>query len=225
MITPRVKICCIANISEAWMAINHGASAIGLVSAMPSGPGPIPEELIAEIAATIPPGVATFLLTCRQDVEAIIDQQRRLRVNTIQICDRLKTGSYEQLRQALPGVSLVQVIHVSGAESVSEAASVARFVDAILLDSGNQSLPIKELGGTGRTHDWNVSLEIVKEVPVPVFLAGGLRSDNVADAVRTVGPFGVDVCTGVRTNGELDEVKLRAFFAALRGAERLELST
>ena len=219
MITPRVKICCIANIAEAWMAINHGASAIGLVSAMPSGPGPIPEELIAEIAATIPPGVATFLLTCRQDVEAIIDQQRRLRVNTIQICDRLETGSYEQLRQALPGVSLVQVIHVSGAESVSEAVSVARFVDAILLDSGNQSLPIKELGGTGRTHDWNVSREIVKEVRVPVFLAGGLRSDNVADAVRTVGPFGVDVCTGVRTNGELDEVKLRAFFAAVHGAE------
>jgi len=219
MITPRVKICCIANIAEAWMAINHGASAIGLVSAMPSGPGPIPEELIAEIAATIPPGVATFLLTCKQDVEAIIDQQRRLRVNTIQICDRLETGSYEQLRQALPGVSLVQVVHVSGAESVSEAVSVARFVDAILLDSGNQSLPIKELGGTGRTHDWNVSREIVKEVTVPVFLAGGLRSDNVADAVRTVGPFGVDVCTGVRTNGELDEVKLRAFFAAVHGAE------
>jgi len=219
MITPRVKICCIANIAEAWMAINHGASAIGLVSAMPSGPGPIPEELIAEIAATIPPGVATFLLTCRQDVEAIIDQQRRLRVNTIQICDRLETGSYEQLRQALPGVSLVQVVHVSSAESVSEAVSVARFVDAILLDSGNQSLPIKELGGTGRTHDWNVSREIVKEVRVPVFLAGGLRSNNVADAVRTVGPFGVDVCTGVRTNGELDEVKLRAFFAAVHGAE------
>jgi phosphoribosylanthranilate isomerase len=219
MITPRVKICCIANISEAWMAINHGASAIGLVSAMPSGPGPIPEELIAEIAATIPPGVATFLLTCKQDVEAIIDQQRRLRVNTIQICDRLETGSYEQLRQALPGVSLVQVIHVSGAESVSEAVSVARFVDAILLDSGNQLLPIKELGGTGRTHDWNVSREIVKEVPVPVFLAGGLRSDNVADAVTTVDPFGVDVCTGVRTNGELDEVKLRAFFTAVHGVE------
>jgi len=75
------------------------------------------------------------------------------------------------------------------------------------------------LGGTGRTHDWNVSREIVKEVTVPVFLAGGLRSDNVADAVRTVGPFGVDVCTGVRTNGELDEVKLRAFFAAVHGAE------
>lgn len=203
------------------MAINYGASAIGLVSAMPSGPGPIPETLIAEIAATIPPGVATFLLTCKQDVEAIIDQQRRLRVNTIQICDRLETVSYEQLREAVPGVSLVQVIHVSGPESVSEAVSVAPFVDSILLDSGNQSLAIKELGGTGRTHDWNVSREIVKAVPVSVFLAGGLRSDNVADAVRTVRPFGVDVCTGVRTNGKLDETKLRAFFAALQGQEAI----
>ena len=199
------------------MAINHGASAIGLVSAMPSGPGPIPEELIAEIAATVPPGVATFLLTCKQDVEAIIDQQRRLRVNTIQICDRLETGTFRQLRDALPGVSLVQVIHVSDAEAVSEAISVAPFVDAILLDSGNQSLPIKELGGTGRTHDWTVSKQIVEAVSVPVFLAGGLRSDNVADAIRTVAPFAVDVCTGVRTNGELDEVKLQAFFAAVRG--------
>ena len=216
---PRVKICCIASIAEAWMAINHGASAIGLVSAMPSGPGPIPEDLIAEIAAIVPPGVATFLLTCEEDVEAIIDQQRRLRVNTIQICDRLQRGSFEQLRQALPGVSLVQVIHVTGRESVSEAISVAPFVDAILLDSGNQSLPIKELGGTGRTHDWSVSREIIETVHVPVFLAGGLRSDNVARAIRTVDPFAVDVCNGVRTNGELDEVKLSAFFAVVKGQD------
>src|SRR5512145_1156280 len=131
------------------MAINHGASAIGLVSAMPSGPGPIAEELIAQIASKIPPGVATFLLTCKQDVEAIMDQQRRLRVNTIQICDRLESGGHEQLRKALPGVSLVQVIHVTGDESVAEAMSVDRVVDAILLDSGNQALPVKELGGTG----------------------------------------------------------------------------
>ncbi len=136
-------------------------------------------------------------------------------MNTIQICDRLQPGSFEQLRRALPGVSLVQVIHVTGEESVSEAASVAPFVDAILLDSGNQSLPIKELGGTGHTHDWSVSREITETVRVPVFLAGGLRSENVAGAIRTVGPFAVDVCSGVRTNGELDEVKLSAFFAAV----------
>jgi phosphoribosylanthranilate isomerase len=224
MSIPRVKICCIASIAEAWMAINHGASAIGLVSAMPSGPGPIPEELITEIAAIVPPGVATFLLTCKQDVEAIIDQQCRLRVNTIQICDRLQTGSFKQLRQALPGVSLVQVIHVTGHEAVAEAISVDRVVDAILLDSGNQSLPVKELGGTGRTHDWSVSRKIRESVSVPVFLAGGLRSENVRQAIDAVQPFGVDVCSGVRTDGHLDEGKLREFFAEVQTNHRLHVS-
>ena len=198
------------------MAIEAGASAIGLVSAMPSGPGPIPEELIAEIAATVPPGVSSFLLTCLQDVEAIIDQQRRLRVNTIQICDRLTRGSYRELRAALPGVSLVQVVHVTGPEAVEEAMSVAPHVDAVLLDSGNQSLAIKELGGTGRTHDWNLSRQIREAIEVPLFLAGGLNPSNVAAAIREVQPFGVDVCSGLRTNGALDRQKLTDFFTRIR---------
>lgn len=194
------------------MAIEHGASAIGLVSAMPSGPGPIPEDLIAEIAATVPPGVSAFLLTCQQDAAAIIDQQRRLRVNTIQICDRLPEGSHEELREALPGVSLVQVVHVTGPESVDEAIAVASHVDAVLLDSGNQSLAIKELGGTGRTHDWRLSRQIREAIDVPMFLAGGLNPGNVAAAIREVQPFGIDVCSGLRTEGRLDPQKLSAFF-------------
>jgi len=209
---PRVKICCIASVEEAWMAIDVGASAVGLVSAMPSGPGPIPEELIAEIAATIPPGVSSFLLTCLQDAASIIAQQRRLGVNTIQICDRLTHGSYQDLREALPGISLVQVIHVTGPEAVDEAIEVAPHVDAILLDSGNQSLAIKELGGTGRTHDWNLSRKIREAIEVPLFLAGGLNPSNVAAAIREVQPFGIDVCSGLRTNGNLDREKLEAFF-------------
>ena len=194
------------------MAIDVGASAVGLVSAMPSGPGPIPEELIAEIAATIPPGVSSFLLTCLQDAASIIAQQRRLGVNTIQICDRLTHGSYQDLREALPGISLVQVIHVTGPEAVDEAIEVAPHVDAILLDSGNQSLAIKELGGTGRTHDWNLSRKIREAIEVPLFLAGGLNPSNVAAAIREVQPFGIDVCSGLRTNGNLDREKLEAFF-------------
>ena len=197
------------------MAIEHGASAIGLVSAMPSGPGPIAEELIAEIAAPVPPGVASFLLTCKQDVASIIDQQRRTRVNTIQICDRLTDGTYEDLRQALPGISLVQVIHVTGPEAVHEALAISSHVDAILLDSGNQSLKVKELGGTGRTHDWALSRAIRESVEVPVYLAGGLKPENVAEAIRAVRPFGVDICSGLRTDGRLDEVKLKSFFAAI----------
>ena len=198
------------------MAIAHGASAVGLVSAMPSGPGPIDEELIAEIAATIPPGVSSFLLTCRQDAASIIDQQRRLRVNTIQICDRVALGDYRVLRDALPGVSLVQVVHVTGLEAVEEAVAVAPYVDAVLLDSGNQSLEIKELGGTGRMHDWSLSREIREAIDVPMFLAGGLRPENVAAAIREVQPFGIDVCSGLRTDGALDRCKLEEFFTRIR---------
>jgi len=209
----RVKICCIASTEEARMAIEHGASAIGLVSEMPSGPGPISEDLLATIAATIPPAIGSFLRTCKQDVGLIIDQQKRLGVNTIQICDRLEQGAHRELRTALPGISLVQVIHVTGPESIKEAVRVAPHVDGILLDSGNQSLPVKELGGTGRIHDWNLSRQIRESLAVPVFLAGGLKSDNVAEAIRQVRPFAVDVCSGLRTNDLLDENKLKDFFA------------
>ena len=205
------------------MAISYGASAVGLVSSMPSGPGPISEHLIAEIAAQLPPAVSSFLLTCKQDAPSIIDQQRRLRANTIQLCDNLEPGSHQLLREAMPGISVVQVIHVNGSQSIDEATSVAPFVDAILLDSGNQALPVKELGGTGRTHDWGVSTRIREAVPIPLFLAGGLNSTNVAEAIRQVGPFGVDVCSGVRTDGKLDERKLARFFEAIsKGTRGLE---
>jgi phosphoribosylanthranilate isomerase len=212
---PRVKICCMGSVAEALLAIENGADAVGLVSAMPSGPGVIGEDLIAEIAAVVPPSIGTFLLTCKADVDSIVDQQKRLRVNTIQICDSLEEGSHQRLRVALPGVSLVQVIHVRDAGSVDEAVSIAPFVDAILLDSGNPSLAIKELGGTGRTHDWNLSVRIREAVNVPLFLAGGLTSANVSEAIQKVRPFGVDVCSGVRTDGRLDETKLRGFFESV----------
>jgi phosphoribosylanthranilate isomerase len=210
---PRVKVCCIASAEEARAAVECGASAVGLVSAMPSGPGVIDEELIAEIAARVPPAVATFLLTCERDAAGIIGQQRRCRVNTLQLCDRVAPEVHAELRARMPGVSIVQVVHVSGEESLEEALGVAPRVDALLLDSGNQSLAVKELGGTGRTHDWRVSRRIVAESPVPVFLAGGLNPENVAEAIETVRPFGLDVCSGVRTNGRLDADKLRRFFA------------
>ena len=215
---PRVKICCIASVAEARLAVAHGAGALGLVSNMPSGPGPIPEARIAEIAATVPPGIASFLLTSHTTADAIVDQQRRCRVNTIQLCDRLADGAYRELRDALPGISLVQVVHVTGADAVDEARAVAPRIDGILLDSGDPSLPVKELGGTGRVHDWDISRRIVEAVEVPVFLAGGLDAGNVADAIGRVRPFAVDLCTGVRTDGDLDEEKLGAFFDAVASA-------
>jgi phosphoribosylanthranilate isomerase len=213
---PKVKICCISSIDEAAMAIRHGASALGLVSAMPSGPGPIPEELIAKIIATVPEGIATFLLTSKQDSGPIVAQLKKTKVNTIQLVDAVSPDVYTSVRKELPGVSIVQVIHVIDASSVEEAVSVAPFVDTILLDSGNPKLKVKELGGTGRRHDWRLSRAIVEAVSVPVFLAGGLNAENVREAIETVQPYGVDLCGGVRTDGVLDEKKLRNFFAQVR---------
>ena len=214
----RVKVCCIGSVDEARLAIAAGASALGLVSEMPSGPGVIDESLIEEIASSTPPPIATFLLTSQTDPAAVADRVRLTGVNTVQLCDRMPSGAHAELRAALPGVSLVQVIHVTGEESVAEAAESAGQVDALLLDSGNQSLAVKELGGTGRTHDWSLSERIVRAVPVPVFLAGGLRPDNVEEAIRRVRPFGVDLCSGVRTNGALDADKLDRFMRAVVAA-------
>ena len=213
---PRIKICCIASIDEARLAIDAGASALGLVSEMPSGPGVIPWERIASIAAAVPPPIATFLLTCSENAEEIVDQQRRCGTAVIQICDRLARGTHVDIRRALPGIRLVQVVHVGGEASVAEALEVAPHVDAILLDSGNQSLAIKELGGTGRVHDWTLSARIRESIDVPLFLAGGLRAENVREAIDAVQPFALDVCSGVRTNGALDAAKLRAFVRAAR---------
>lgn len=213
--SPRLKVCCINSVDEARLAVRYGASALGLVSQMPSGPGVIAEELIAEIAAVVPPGVDSFLLTCAQDVETVVGQQQRTGASVLQLCDALQYGSYADLRTALPGVRIVQVIHVTSPESLDEALAAAPHVHALLLDSGQPSLPIKELGGTGRVHDWRVSRQIREQCGVPLYLAGGLRPENVQRAIREVEPFGLDLCTGVRTEGRLDEAKLARFVSAI----------
>jgi phosphoribosylanthranilate isomerase len=208
---PRIKICCINSIEEAQTAIEFGASAIGLVARMPSGPGPIHDDLIRKIAMTVPPPVATFLLTSETSVNEIIKHHQRTNTNTIQIVDLLSSGTYDQLKIALPSVKIVQVIHVIDHLSVDLAINISGQVDALLLDSGNPNLAVKELGGTGRVHDWSLSRIIRENSKCPVFLAGGLKPENIRQAIKEVSPFAVDVCSGVRTSGHLDKNKLRDF--------------
>lgn len=214
----RIKICCIASINEAKIAIVAGADALGLVGKMPNGPGPIEDELIALIAKTIPPPIASFLLTSEQSAEAIIIHALKTHTNTIQIVDELTQGSYSQIRKALPSIRLVQVIHITGEESIEQALKVQANVDALLLDSGNPRAAIKTLGGTGNIHNWNISSRLVELVAIPVFLAGGLHPGNVRQAINTVKPFGVDVCSGVRTAGLLDKEKLESFISAVKSS-------
>jgi len=196
------------------MAVAHGASAIGLVARMPSGPGPIEDDLIQQIAKSVPPPIATFLLTSETMADAIINHHQRTYTNTIQLVDELSERKYTLLKKELPAIKLVQVIHVIDESSVDEAIEIADHVDALLLDSGNPKLQVKELGGTGRVHNWKLSRKIVEQAKVPVFLAGGLNASNVRQAIDEVHPFGLDLCSSVRTNGKLDPEKLRAFFEA-----------
>jgi phosphoribosylanthranilate isomerase len=214
----RVKVCCIASIAEAELALEAGADALGLVSAMPSGPGVIRDEDIATIAEWVGSRAATVLLTSRLSAEGIAEQLRHSRPSVLQITDTLPDGELTRVRERHPHVVLMPVVHVRDSDSVEEAVRLSADADAILLDSGNPLAQVKELGGTGRVHDWHVSRAIRDAVDVPVFLAGGLRADNVGDAVRMVRPFGVDVCSGVRRGGKLDRAALTAFVTAARKA-------
>jgi phosphoribosylanthranilate isomerase len=208
----RIKICCINSVAEANTAIELGADAIGLVARMPSGPGPIPDELIRQIAKSVPAFINTFLLTSETSADEIIKHHHRTQTNTIQIVDQLLKGTYSQIKEALPMVKIVQVIHVIDSKSVDMAIRLSENVDALLLDSGNPNLKIKELGGTGRVHNWTLSRQIRDYSKCPVILAGGLNPENVRKAIEEVQPFAIDVCSGVRTNGLLDKTKLSAFF-------------
>lgn len=215
--TPRIKICCISSVEEAKLAVAHGASALGLVGPMPSGPGVITDDLIFEIAKTVPPPVATFLLTSETKANNIVAHHSRVLTNTIQLVDALSEGSYHQIKTALPFVKLVQVIHVINDASVDEAVRISEEVDALLLDSGNPNLSVKVLGGTGNTHNWKLSRKIVEQSRVPVFLAGGLKAENVKQAIDEVQPFGLDLCSGVRTDKKLDAEKLEKFLKVVWG--------
>lgn len=217
-LSPRVKICCISSLEEAQMAIKYGAAALGLVGDMPSGPGIISDTQIASIAQAAPPPLATFLLTSKTEAQAIIAHQKKVNTNTIQIVDALERGTYQDIKKALPSIKLVQVIHVVDEQALEEAQQIAPYVDALLLDSGNPNLEVKELGGTGRVHNWEISQKIRATVSIPIFLAGGLNANNVQEAMHRVGPFGLDLCSGVRTDKKLDEEKLSAFMQAVKEA-------
>jgi phosphoribosylanthranilate isomerase len=210
-----LKVCCITSPAEAALAIEHGAAALGLVSEMPSGPGVVSEEVIATIVASVPPSIATFLLTSKRSTREIVAQQRRTGASSLQLVDDVGTTVLEELRAELPGVHLIQVLHVRDAGALESLEQVEAQVDAILLDSGDPAAPVPTLGGTGKVHDWTISRAIVERSHKPVFLAGGLAPENVAGAVRQVGPAGLDVCSGLRSAGALDRNKLQRFTGEL----------
>jgi phosphoribosylanthranilate isomerase len=211
----RIKVCCIASLEEAELAIDCGADALGLVGHMPSGPGVIDDDLARAIARAVPPAVETFLLSSRESGRDIADHAAYCGTSTVQIVRHIDAAEYATIISRLPTTKRVQVIHVQDESAIELIRAYEPFVHAFLLDSGRPSEPTAILGGTGRAHDWQISAKIVRSTARPVFLAGGLNPDNVRRAVEVVSPFGVDLCSGVRTNGRLDADKLRRFTSQL----------
>jgi phosphoribosylanthranilate isomerase len=207
-------VCCIASPEEAQVAIAAGADALGLVARMPSGPGPIADDRIAEVTAIVPPPVGTFLLTAETTADSISAHIRATNPSTVQVVSHIDPAQSARLAEIEPHVRRVQVIHVEGPEAVDLIPAYSPHVHAFLLDSGRPTAAVAELGGTGRCHDWAVSAAFVAASERPVFLAGGLSAANVGEAIRQVRPFGLDLCSGVRTDGRLDAAKLRAFVLA-----------
>lgn len=219
----RLKVCCISTADEARTALSLAADVLGLVSAMPSGPGVIDDAVIAQIVAALPSGTESFLLTSATEAAGLIAQQRGSGVKALQLVDTVAAEVIREVRAACPGVRLIQVIHILDEASFDEAVVALPHVDALLLDSGNPRLAIKELGGSGRVHDWSLSRRIrdlAAGSGVPTYLAGGLVHSNAEQAIRAVQPFGLDVCSGVRTDGMLDAEKLALFVTAMRRVDR-----
>jgi phosphoribosylanthranilate isomerase len=214
----RVKICCIASVEEARLGVAAGADALGLVAEMPSGPGPIADELAAEIAATIPPPVTPFLLTSREDGAAIAAHALAVGLQAVQIVRHVDRKEHAVIRSIDRRLKIIQVVHVEDEAAIEIARSYGETADALLLDSGRPGAAVAELGGTGRAHDWAVSRRIVEAVERPVFLAGGLNPENVAEAIGQVRPFGVDICSSLRPQGPLEQERLQAFMAAVAAA-------
>ncbi len=194
-----LKVCCIQNIAEALSCIERQVHMIGFVSAMPTGFRLLTDLQIKDIISQLPPSeTLSVLLSSRTSAAGLVDHIRYTGAQALQIVDELSQDVLRQVREQLPELKIIQVIHVTSPKDIEKAQSIESLVDYILLDSGKQQGNPKALGGTGLTHDWSISAELVRSLSKPVMLAGGLKLQNIAEAIDTVGPAGIDICTGLR---------------------------
>jgi phosphoribosylanthranilate isomerase len=209
-----IKICCIETEEDRARALQDGVTSLGFVAEGLTPPYLVSIPRAATLREGLPRRIEAVLLTAETCAETLVSQARDMDADAIQLCRPVSPQTLAHLRTALPGVRLIGVIHMGDPGGPDRAAAIAESVDIVLLDSG--SLQTSELGGTGRTHDWKESARVRDVVRGELWLAGGLRPDNVGAAITLVRPDGVDVCSGVRTNGRVDPAKVRAFVAAAR---------
>lgn len=187
----RVKICGIGTIDDLGAAADAGADAIGLiVGTTHLSEDELDPHKAASLAAAAPVFISTVLVTHLTDASHICELADIIGVDTIQAHGELTTAAAAQeLWNQRQHRRIIRTLHVTGEHSIDDAEEASTYAHALLLDTRTKS----RLGGTGLTHDWNISRRIVQRVyPRPVILAGGLAADNATEAIRAVHPFGID---------------------------------
>jgi phosphoribosylanthranilate isomerase len=213
----RVKICGIRSLSEMRIAVRQGADAIGvLVGQVHSSADFLPADAAAEICAHTPPFVTAVLVTHIENPDAVIALANSIPSAAVQLHSDLSVSLLRELRRALAPRRVIGKISVEGPSALDRAGELDDQVDAILLDSIDRSKG--QVGGTGMTHDWEISAQIVKQVSTPVILAGGLTPTNVRNAIDRVQPWAVDVNSGVRNAKGLKDANLIGAF--IRASKR-----
>ncbi len=217
----RTKVCGIRNLQDAMTAINAGADAVGfLVGITHLAEDKISKEDARNIIEKLPPFVSTVLVTHLTDKDEIVELAKYLHVDTVQIHDYIPPEDVKYVREKLYYCKILKAIHVLDRD---EALNMVKLFegccDALLLDSRTK----ERLGGTGLTHDWNVSREIVEKSSVPVILAGGITDKNSYDAVKKVRPYGIDANSGVEIDGYKSYEKVKAYIENARLAEEEQI--
>ncbi|MDQ2051351.1 phosphoribosylanthranilate isomerase [Natronolimnohabitans sp. A-GB9] len=210
----RVKICGLTTVDDLETAVEAGADALGIICDVSvDTPREVTVERARELAAATPPFVTTVLVTMGDDLERAGELAETVGPDAVQLHTDAEPSDLASLRSEIDPQLLLAI----GADGVARADRYDDAVDALLVDTPTEDGG----GGTGETHDWERTRSVVADLESPVVLAGGLTPDNVADAVRTVEPFAVDVASGVEASGGVkDPEAVRSFVDHAKTATR-----
>ena len=205
-----VKICANKTIEEAQMCLNAGADVIGiLVGQEHSSTDFVNKETAKEICDYVNKRCNVSLVTHLTNADEIIELTKFIGNNIIQLHSNIEEREVKKIVNALPNIKLVRLIHISTDGQIATNISKMKYADFYLLDSFN--LKTNQVGGTGFTHDWNKSRELITKLNKPTFLAGGLNPDNVKIAINQTNPYGVDVNSGCKVDGKKNAEKVLKF--------------
>jgi phosphoribosylanthranilate isomerase len=218
-----VKICGIRRHEDALIAAELGVDAVGLlVGQRQNSPDFISAGIARDISRALPPSVEAVLVTHIEDIDELERLLQQSGITTIQLHSEIASSSVERLRSRFPHVKIFKSVHVISADSVAYPEAFRKLVDGFVLDSIN--VATDQVGGTGKTHDWSISRQIVMRYPeIPIILAGGLNSENVRSAIEYVHPFGVDVNSGTKaSNGFKDTRKMQEFIVQAKRSTKAQ---